>query len=1200
MSNEGFLDTSQIDAVKNAIVALTAEQQALILSSQGVNQAQQVEILTSQGVSQEKAVQVVRNQALNSSNQAVTTSTLATAGAFSVLNIAIGAATAAISVALIAYNAYQSSQRELRQETQQAAEAYNASAESIRNYQDEIVELRGKLQEEGLESEEIASIKSRLLDIQEQLTNSYSKQAAGIDILNGSLSEQIELTNTLLRLDSIKYLNENENGIRQATEALEELREYNIGIGYGIQEYHDEILQLADDIEGLNLINYAGTFFLQFTGDVWESQEAFNEFATQLRERMYELEKEGVATEWANDLLSQVSSVLGDINQLFDENLAQYEEGIKARINSNEDYAEIYTAYLSSILDLNDAIAKGSQEEITAAAERFRAAQNEVDGLVEKKPEFERFFDGLRTGLNETGLEFYEFMSMLREDDSLSQWTEQLQGLSDIDIREALSTDKVLEHSDAVRALTAAAEEYGISQETLIKILQDMGVLVSNVTETIADTRPVITDIADAVDYFANSMEGLEKQYSTLESAAVELATTGALTADSLQKITQAGLLEYLELVDGELRINIDALEDQRQLLIEDTRQAILAGAAQEIYAIAMRGTANEVDNTSDASSGFASVLNAVEQKLYDVIAAASGAKAELASLQAVLGNNVELTRSQQDEIDGVLERTQALLTNLDNLGSSAQSFGTRMTNAMDSAKSSTKDATDALKEYKKELEGDRSAIESLLSDVTSMLKQQYADRKAALQDQLSSLKENYDYEKQRLNDLKSTYIDSYNTQKEYLQDLKSQNDERYKDEKSNLDSLKKDFDAYYKSRKAALDAEKKEFEKNYNAEKKYLDSIKKERDKQYKADTKALQNQRKQMQAYYKALIADIKNVYQEQNKIYDAQKKALQDQLDAYEAIINKELELLNLKDQERTYEQQLAKLNQDMTKLQNELNVLEYDDSIEAQRRKLELIQQIANKQTEIDELQYQRGKTLQEQALKDELQRYKDMIQGQIDAIQERQDAEKEAYENTIAQIEAERDAYLESIDAQLTALQEQKEYLDELHQQKLDQLQDERDKFNDDYSNRLDLLNNEKDVYYENHQAKLDQLQAEKDAFDKDYQSRIKMLDAEKKEYERNHQDRLKQIEDEYNAEKARLDQQIKDIDNYTSNSLNLRKEAIAQIESRSQELYNNLILWNRQYGSTNRSLCIVICNENHTYLQGRPKALHQNGRMKYA
>lgn len=83
---------------------------------------------------------------------------------------------------------------------QSAGEAIKQTDSDIDSYKDKITELQGILTDHSSTVEEVASAKQQLLDIQSELTEKYGSEASGIDLVNGSLERQLEITSTALTM----------------------------------------------------------------------------------------------------------------------------------------------------------------------------------------------------------------------------------------------------------------------------------------------------------------------------------------------------------------------------------------------------------------------------------------------------------------------------------------------------------------------------------------------------------------------------------------------------------------------------------------------------------------------------------------------------------------------------------------------------------------------------------------------------------------------------------------------------------------------------------------------------------------------------------------------------------------------------------------------------------------------------------------
>lgn len=244
----------------------------------------------------------------------------------------------------------------------------------------------------------------------------------------------------------------------------------------------------------------------------------------------------------------------------------------------------------------------------------------------------------------------------------------------------------------------------------------------------------------------------------------------------------------------------------------------------------------------------------------------------------------------------------------------------------------------------------------------------------------------------------------------------------------------------------------------DYDATKNQLEADKKAALNDIEAQRKALQAKKKAQDKAYDDQIKHLQKVKDAQNDIYDDQIKAAEDELDAYNKIIDAQLKLLRLKEEQHDYERELADKQKDVADLEAKLAELGLDDSIEAQKKRLELEEELAAKKDELDEFQHDKNISDQEQALEDEKEAFEEKQQAIIDGIQ------------------AQKDAYNEMIDAQIEGIRDAKEAFDESIQAQLDALADQKDQTQAYYDAQLASLQRN----YEADRASREQRKAELD------------------------------------------------------------------------------------------------------------------------
>lgn len=139
---------------------------------------------------------------------------------------------------------------------------------------------------------------------------------------------------------------------------------------------------------------------------------------------------------------------------------------------------------------------------------------------------------------------------------------------------------------------------------------------------------------------------------------------------------------------------------------------------------------------------------------------------------------------------------------------------------------------------------------------------------------------------------------------------------------------------------------------------------------------------QNKAEQEYNKLLDETIKKIKDKKN----AQKDALKAELDAYKKIIDAAKDLLDQKKDERDYTKQVEEQSKTIADIQEELLELQFDNSAEANAKRLELQEQLAEAQAELEDTQYDRSIDVQKEALDKEYEDYKSGIDARINELE----------------------------------------------------------------------------------------------------------------------------------------------------------------------------------------------------------------------
>ena len=128
--------------------------------------------------------------------------------------------------------------------------------------------------------------------------------------------------------------------------------------------------------------------------------------------------------------------------------------------------------------------------------------------------------------------------------------------------------------------------------------------------------------------------------------------------------------------------------------------------------------------------------------------------------------------------------------------------------------------------------------------------------------------------------------------------------------------------------------------------------------------------------------------------------EKESLQNSLDAYTKQIDAEKLLISDKQAELTYDQQLADENKSISDIQNEIYQLQFDNSDEANGKRLTLQDQLRTAQEAKDKTVNDYAVQTQTEALDQQLTNYKDNITAQTNALDDYQKHQDQIYANDI--------------------------------------------------------------------------------------------------------------------------------------------------------------------------------------------------------
>lgn len=254
-------------------------------------------------------------------------------------------------------------------------------------------------------------------------------------------------------------------------------------------------------------------------------------------------------------------------------------------------------------------------------------------------------------------------------------------------------------------------------------------------------------------------------------------------------------------------------------------------------------------------------------------------------------------------------------------------------------------------------------------------------------------------------------------------------NAERYRLQLEILDTLQaddKNSRAYLETREEIAES----FRKAKEEAKKYAEQIEdikeKERTRYMQEQNKIYDEQQEKLKALeqmQERIVAIIKKRGEEEKRIldenhkkdmeqlkerHDERKENYKDELDAYKKMIQDKIDALDEQYEEEDYQEKLNEEKQKAIELQERLNILSLDDSLEGRNQALKVREELAKQQNKIDKMQSDRERKKYKESLQDRLK-------DKEDELKDKEDLSNDFYENEKAKLEEDYKINKEALD-----------------------------------------------------------------------------------------------------------------------------------------------------------------------------------------
>lgn len=530
----------------------------------------------------------------------------------------IGAAIASAGLTLIASAAINfvvktiyeevTAMERMRDAGTEASKTVDSNAQSISDYISQISTLKESLDSGTLSENEAYDARKQLLSIQDGIIAKYGEEAAGVDLLNGSLQTQIDKLNEIANSDIRDWLSDNSEAIVDAQNKMSTNKEYMTQY-LGTLDNSDmaEVNKLVDKYssKGLSLEDTSDGVVLKVTADMTDAKEVLADLNNDIKTSGNLSENTAAILEHSVKLASQ--NVESELNtyQSYVDKASEYQ------IQTNDHYRKLYDDLKDASKKYTEAVAKNDANAIEDALKTSRSAiealnedafdqatlttldnkfikqymQAQVDQL-EESTKLKAAQIGLNAAIKDGSAVLTDYLNITEEDakstiDTIKSSVQSLNGLDDLDLFDIGSLENAdteitaytKEQVQAYDNMKSAADKLGISMSDLIDILVKVGLVTG---ESIKYTNEFTTNALSAAT-------NATKAISLVTAAIQSQSTTAGVSSDSYSELIkeQGEYAAALDFENGYVKLNTDMAKKITQGKIDDAEANIKLAYSQ-------------------------------------------------------------------------------------------------------------------------------------------------------------------------------------------------------------------------------------------------------------------------------------------------------------------------------------------------------------------------------------------------------------------------------------------------------------------------------------------------------------------------------------------------------------------------------------------------------------------------------------------
>lgn len=625
-------DKIQAELLQTALAqsALSEEQKKSILTKLKLINAETGEILVDKSCTKEKLLEVLATKGITGAKADEIVTTLGLTGSNAGLAISYEVVRKAASrffgtllknpltwviagitaASVVLYKVAKASD-EVAKKAQNLSEEFNSSSTSITDFKKRIDELHKVINDSNSSVEEVKEARVNLLSVQDEIIDKFGDEKEVIDAVTDAINNQSDALNNLTQKEWTDSLNDfNKEGFwnsignwingydSNAERMLDTYGDYSISLdlfdfsyGYTNEEYNKFIETLKKDF-GADVSSSLG--MATFTGNASEVHEIL-------------LGIQGIAKDFEfsdkfNKQLTKAANAAKDVSNKYKDMYNQYILYEEVLPNYKDQYNELTDAYSA----YKEAWTSGDVDAQNKAIEIISNALQNASTNIDNKYVVD-FFENMYPELQSV-IDKWEFKAKIIP----MVDTKPLQGKTDADILEMLTTDNLQDGESTFNYIVNRALENDIipdtsqkSIQTVIDLLIELGVIERTIVDSNNDVAATFSDIFAMEDAEGNlndlgklneKIDELQNNWSGLKEMMDNYNSTGTITMDQFQELLSYGdeYLQYLVDEKGNLQLNEEALMNVASARINELKARLINDLYSQITSIKNEADARE------------------------------------------------------------------------------------------------------------------------------------------------------------------------------------------------------------------------------------------------------------------------------------------------------------------------------------------------------------------------------------------------------------------------------------------------------------------------------------------------------------------------------------------------------------------------------------------------------------------------------